>query len=63
MLNEEEPPKPKGRVIGADLSPLSVGDLHAYIGDLEQEIGRVRAEIEAKGAARGGAEALFGPKR
>ncbi|MET4697619.1 uncharacterized small protein (DUF1192 family) [Constrictibacter sp. MBR-5] len=62
MQIEDEPPKPRGRVVGADLSPLSIGDLHAYVADLEAEIVRVRAEIEVKGAARGGAEALFGRK-
>lgn len=62
MQIEDEPPKPRGRVVGADLSPLSIGDLHAYVADLEAEIVRVRAEIQAKGTARGGAEALFGRK-
>lgn len=60
MPSDDETPKPKGRTVGADLSALSVGDLRDYIGELEREIARVRAEIEAKGAARGGAEALFG---
>ena len=60
MQVEEDIPKPKGRVIGADLGPLSIEDLHLYVADLEAEIVRARGEIERKGKARGGAEALFG---
>ncbi len=62
MQVEEETPKPKERVIGGDLAPLSIEELHLLIADLEAEIVRVRAEIERKGQARGGAEALFGQK-
>jgi uncharacterized small protein (DUF1192 family) len=42
-----------------DLAPLSIGELEAYIGELEEEISRVRADIAAKRMQRGGAEALF----
>ena len=42
-----------------NLAPLSIAELEAYIGELEDEIARVRADIAAKRAQRGGAEALF----
>lgn len=46
-------PKPK------DLEPLSIEALENYIGELEAEIARVRAAIDAKRRHRSGAEALF----
>ncbi len=42
-----------------DLTVLGVAELEAYIGELETEIARARAEIGAKQKQRGGAEALF----
>jgi uncharacterized small protein (DUF1192 family) len=42
-----------------DLAPLSIAELEAYIGELEQEIERVRGEIAAKRKQRSGADALF----
>lgn len=42
-----------------DLKPMSVGELQAYITELEAEIARARAEIQAKDAVRGAAEAFF----
>lgn len=42
-----------------DLTLLGVAELEAYIGDLEAEIARARAEIATKQKQRGGAEALF----
>ncbi|HXE17578.1 MAG TPA: DUF1192 domain-containing protein [Stellaceae bacterium] len=42
-----------------NLAPLSIAELENYIGELENEIMRVRADIAAKRAQRGGAEALF----
>lgn len=42
-----------------NLAPLSIAELDAYIGELEEEIIRVRTDIAAKRAQRGGAEALF----
>ena len=62
MFEEEAPKKPKDRVLGADLSTFSVGDLREYIDELQAEIGRVREELGRKQAAMGGAEALFGRK-
>jgi uncharacterized small protein (DUF1192 family) len=49
-------PKEPGR---KNLAPLSIAELEAYIGELEEEIARVRADIAAKRTQRGGAEALF----
>ena len=46
-------PKPK------DLEPLSIEALENYIAELEAEIARVRAVIDAKRSHRSGAEALF----
>ena len=53
-----DPPPPPVTVL-RPLDPLSVVELEAYIGQLEAEILRARAAIEAKRAVRAGAEALF----
>jgi uncharacterized small protein (DUF1192 family) len=45
-----------------DLSPMSVGEMNAYIGELEDEIVRVRSEIERKQKHRAGIEGLFKKK-
>ncbi|HEY7991269.1 MAG TPA: DUF1192 domain-containing protein [Stellaceae bacterium] len=42
-----------------NLAPMSIAELEDYIGELEEEILRVRADIAAKRSQRGGAEALF----
>ena len=60
MVEDDAPKKPKGRLLGADLSAFSVQDLRDYIEELEAEIVRVRADLTRKQAALGGAEALFG---
>lgn len=52
LPRNKQPPK-------KNLGPLSIAELEAYIGELEEEIGRVRGDIAAKRAQRGGAEALF----
>lgn len=62
MFEEEIPKKPKGQILGADLSAFSVQDLHDYVADLENEIERVRQDLSRKQAALGGAQALFGSK-
>ena len=62
MIEEDLPKKPKGRLLGLDLSAFSVQDLREYVEDLEAEIVRVRADLTRKQAALGGAEALFGPR-
>ena len=60
MIEDDAPKKPKGRLIGTDLSAFSVQDLRDYIEELEAEISRVREEQKRKQAALGGAEAIFG---
>lgn len=42
-----------------NLDPLSVEDLAEYIADLETEIGRVRAHMEAKKNYLQGVDSLF----
>lgn len=48
-----------GAVIGESLATLSVGELEARLEELEQEIGRVRAELDAKRRHEDAASALF----
>jgi uncharacterized small protein (DUF1192 family) len=45
--------------IGRDLYNMSVAELEHFIGELEAEIARVRAEIQRKRDVRSAAEALF----
>jgi uncharacterized small protein (DUF1192 family) len=53
-------PKPAtGTMIGDNLSTLSVAELEARIKDLEQEIVRVSAELDAKRRHEDAASALF----
>lgn len=42
-----------------DLDMMSVAALEGYIGELEAEIDRVRAKIDAKKSARGAADSVF----
>ena len=57
---DEEPRKPVRRhEIGQDLSLLSVGELRERIEQLKAEIARLEADIQAKGATKDAAEALF----
>jgi len=53
LVPQRQPPKLK------DLTLLGIAELEEYIARLETEIGRVRAEIDAKQKQRSGAEALF----
>lgn len=41
------------------LDPMSIEELEGYIREMEAEIARVRAAIDAKKNQRGAAEALF----
>jgi len=53
-------PKPKVAVtIGESLETLSVAELQARIVQLEREIARVKAELEAKRRHEDAASALF----
>ena len=57
---DDEPKKPASRhEIGQDLSLLSVAELSERIGLLREEIARLEAELNAKGATKSAAEALF----
>lgn len=58
MLEEDLDPKTKkpGR---KNLEPLSVDELEHYIGALENEIERTRAEIAKKKAHRDAAASIF----
>ena len=57
---DEVTPKPiKGIVVGESLETLSVAELQARIKDLESEIQRVKAELEAKQRHESAASAIF----
>jgi uncharacterized small protein (DUF1192 family) len=57
---DEVLPKPvKAITVGEDLKALSVGELEERIRALEQEIARVRSELQAKRAHEQAAAALF----
>lgn len=59
IFDEEPKKKPKPHEIGQDLSLLSAGDLTERIAILRAEIERLEADLEAKGATKTAAEALF----
>jgi uncharacterized small protein (DUF1192 family) len=57
---DEIKPKPvTGAMIGDNLSTLSVAELEARITELEQEIARVKTELDAKRRHEDAASALF----
>lgn len=59
-LFDEEPAKKKMvHEVGQDISLLSVEELSERILLLKAEIGRIEAELTAKGASKAAAEALF----
>ncbi|MCW5722078.1 MAG: DUF1192 domain-containing protein [Devosia sp.] len=59
MMDEEARPRPATHEIGMVLDALSVSELEQRIGQLEAEIVRLRAAIEARGTTRKAAEAAF----
>jgi uncharacterized small protein (DUF1192 family) len=59
MLEDDDLAAQKKPARKKDLTPLSLAELEDYILAMEDEIGRVRAEIAAKHRQRGGAESLF----
>lgn len=61
MHEEDLLPRPKkaDRLQPLDLKDLSIEELEEYIGQLEAEIERVRADIAAKRSQLGAAESLF----
>jgi uncharacterized small protein (DUF1192 family) len=58
MEPEDLEPRKKA-VAPRELDSLSIEELKAYIGDLEGEIDRVKAKIQAKQAHLAGAASLF----
>lgn len=56
---DDDKPKPSGIVIGEDLSLLSVEELQERIGLCEQEIERIKAELESKRSGLAAAHAIF----
>lgn len=56
-----DPEEERSRPVSAlkILDPLSIAELELYIAELEREIARTRAVIEAKRQIRGGADSLF----
>ena len=59
LFDDEPRKKPKPHEIGQDLSLLSVGDLAERIALLRAEIERLEADLQARGATKNAAEALF----
>ena len=54
---DEEIKKPKAHEVGMPIDTLSVEELNERIRQLEAEIARLRAAIEARGATRQAADA------
>ncbi|UCI08661.1 DUF1192 domain-containing protein [Mesorhizobium sp. B1-1-8] len=59
IFDDEPKKKPRPHEIGQDLSLLSVDDLSERIALLRDEIVRLEAERQARGATKSAAEALF----
>jgi uncharacterized small protein (DUF1192 family) len=59
IFDDETVKKPRKHELGQDLSMLSVGELVDRIGQLKDEISRLERELDAKGATKAAAEALF----
>ncbi len=59
LVDEEPRKKARAHEIGQDLSLLSVGEIDERIAVLREEIGRLEAELRAKGSSKAAAEALF----
>lgn len=59
LFDDEPLKKPRPHEIGQDLSLLSAGELTERIALLKGEIARLQADLEAKGATKSAAEALF----
>ncbi|NMG40120.1 DUF1192 family protein [Chelativorans sp. ZYF759] len=57
---DDEPVKPSNvHTVGQDISLLSVDEIRHRIELLRSEIGRLEAELTAKGATKDAAEAFF----
>ena len=57
--DDRRPPKPAAHQIGADLSAVSADELRERIRLLEDEIARLRAEVDRKEASKAAASAFF----
>ena len=57
--DDQSAEKPPSHVVGEDLSDFSVGDLEERIGLLEAEIERLRADLEQKRSGRAAADSFF----
>lgn len=58
-MDEEDLAPRRMPVKKRDLGPMSVGEMATYISDLEDEIVRVRAEIDKRQKHRAGIEGVF----
>ncbi len=59
MREDEDAARPQRRLAALVLEPLGIEELHAYIGELREEIARAEAAIERKQAHRGVADSFF----
>ena len=59
MSFEDLPKKPAGVMLGENLDLLSVAELELRVSQLEAEILRVKAAIQAKQASKNAADAFF----
>jgi uncharacterized small protein (DUF1192 family) len=55
----EAPPRKPQRLAKLVLDTLGIDELHAYIGELREEIARVEADIDRKQGHRSAADAFF----
>jgi len=61
-IDEEPRKRSTSHELGCDLSTVSADELRHRITLLEEEILRLKGEIERKEAGRKAADSLFGPK-
>ena len=59
IFDDEPRKKAPAHEIGQDLSLLSINELRDRISQLEAEVARLKADIDAKGATKAAAEAFF----
>jgi uncharacterized small protein (DUF1192 family) len=60
MIDDNEPRPPPRVVVGEKLTELSIGDLQERIEALRAEIERTEAMLSSKRAGRAAADAVFG---
>ncbi len=64
MIHDDDAPvRPLRRLEPLRLDTLGIEELHAYVGELREEILRVEADMARKQSHRGAAEAVFGKPR